>query len=53
MPLLDRTFAWGFRRILKSNYDSQLVTQVLNWVVRLGPKPDLVPPKLLHMQCAS
>ena len=25
-PLLDRIFAWGFRRIFKCNYDSQAVT---------------------------
>src|SRR5271157_2590376 len=25
-PLLDRIFAWGFRWIFKSNYDSQLLT---------------------------
>jgi len=25
-PRLDRTFAWCFRRVLRSNYDSQLVT---------------------------
>jgi glycosyltransferase involved in cell wall biosynthesis len=25
-PLLDRMFAWGFRRIFRSNYDSQSVT---------------------------
>jgi glycosyltransferase involved in cell wall biosynthesis len=25
-PLLDRVFAWGFRRIFKCNYDSQAVT---------------------------
>jgi glycosyltransferase involved in cell wall biosynthesis len=25
-PLLDRIFDWGFRRIFKSNYDSQAVT---------------------------
>jgi glycosyltransferase involved in cell wall biosynthesis len=25
-PLLDRIFAWGFRRIFKNNYDSQALT---------------------------
>src|ERR1700674_1616482 len=25
-PRLDRTFAWCFRRIFRSNYDSQVVT---------------------------
>ena len=26
MPLLERIYAWGFRRIFKSNYDTQVVT---------------------------
>ena len=26
MPLVERMYAWGFRRIFKSNYDSQAVT---------------------------
>jgi glycosyltransferase involved in cell wall biosynthesis len=26
MPLIERFYAWGFRRIFKSNYDSQAVT---------------------------
>ena len=26
MPLLERIYAWGFRRIFKSNYDTQAVT---------------------------
>jgi glycosyltransferase involved in cell wall biosynthesis len=26
MPLLDRIFAWGFRRIFKHNYDTQVLT---------------------------
>jgi glycosyltransferase involved in cell wall biosynthesis len=26
MPLLERTYAWSFRRIFKSNYDTQIVT---------------------------
>jgi glycosyltransferase involved in cell wall biosynthesis len=26
MPLLERTYAWCFRRIFKSNYDTQVVT---------------------------
>jgi len=26
MPLLDRIYEWGFRRIFKSNYDSQALT---------------------------
>jgi glycosyltransferase involved in cell wall biosynthesis len=28
-------------------------TQVLNWVVRQGPKPNLLPPKLLHLKAVS
>jgi glycosyltransferase involved in cell wall biosynthesis len=27
---------------------AQSTTQVLNWVVRRGPKPNLLPPKMLH-----
>ena len=26
MPLLDRIYAWSFRRIFKNNYDSQVLT---------------------------
>jgi len=29
---------------------AQIVTQVLRWAVRRGPKPDLPPPKRLHPQ---
>jgi glycosyltransferase involved in cell wall biosynthesis len=32
---------------------AQSTTQVLNWVVRRGPKPSLTPPKVLHLQPAS
>jgi glycosyltransferase involved in cell wall biosynthesis len=32
---------------------AQSTTQVLNWAVRRGLKPSLLPPKLLHMQSAS
>jgi len=32
---------------------AQSTTQVLNWVVRRGPKPNLPPPKLLHVVRAS
>jgi hypothetical protein len=28
-------------------------TQVLNWVVRAGPKPDLPPPKMVYPKLAS
>src|SRR4029077_13770912 len=29
---------------------AQAVTRVLNWAVRQGPKPDLPPPKMLHLE---
>ena len=32
---------------------AQSTTQVLNWAVQRGPKPSLVPPKMLHAQPAS
>ena len=32
---------------------AQSTTQVLNWVVRRGPKPILVPPKMLHLEPAG
>jgi glycosyltransferase involved in cell wall biosynthesis len=32
---------------------AQSTTRVLNWAVRQGPKPDLPPPKLLHLERAS
>lgn len=32
---------------------AQSTTQVLNWAVQRGPKPSLVPPKMLHVQAAS
>ena len=32
---------------------AQSVTQVLNWAVRRGPKPDLPPPKMLHLERVS
>jgi glycosyltransferase involved in cell wall biosynthesis len=31
---------------------AQSTTRVLNWAVRQGPKPDLPPPKLLHLERA-
>jgi len=31
---------------------AQATTQVLNWVVRRGPKPSLAPPKMLHLEPA-
>jgi glycosyltransferase involved in cell wall biosynthesis len=41
------------RECLTWDAKAQRTTQVLNWVVQRGPKPDLVPPKLLHMQPAN
>jgi glycosyltransferase involved in cell wall biosynthesis len=32
---------------------AQSTTQVLNWAVRRGPKPNLPPPKMLHLEHAS
>ena len=32
---------------------AQATTRVLNWVVRRGPKPDLRPPKMLHLERAT
>ncbi len=32
---------------------AQSTTQVLNWAVRQGPKPELPPPKMLHLERAS
>ena len=41
------------RECLTWDAKAQRTTQVLNWAVRRGPKPNLVPPKLLHMRAAS
>ena len=41
------------RECLTWDAKAQRTTQVLNWVVQRGPKPDLVPPKLLHLQAAN
>jgi glycosyltransferase involved in cell wall biosynthesis len=51
--LLNRLRQQGMsyaRECLTWDAKAQRTTQVLNWVVRRGRKPDLVPPKLLHMQ---
>jgi glycosyltransferase involved in cell wall biosynthesis len=32
---------------------AQATTRVLNWAVRRGPKPELLPPKMLHLERAS
>lgn len=41
------------RECLTWDAKAQSTTRVLNWAVRRGPKPDLPPPKMLHLQCAS
>jgi glycosyltransferase involved in cell wall biosynthesis len=40
------------RECLTWDAKAQHTTQVLNWVVRRGPKPSLVPPKMLHLESA-
>ena len=37
------------RECLTWDAKAQAVTRVLNWAVRRGPKPDLRPPKMLHL----
>jgi glycosyltransferase involved in cell wall biosynthesis len=32
---------------------ARITTRVLNWVVGRGPKPNLLPPKMLHLESAS
>lgn len=49
--LLDRLRQQGMsyaRERLTWDAKAQTTTQVLNWVVRRGPKPDLPPPKVLY-----
>jgi len=41
------------RECLTWDAKAQWTTQVLNWVVRQDSKPDLLPPKLLHIQCPN
>lgn len=41
------------RECLTWDAKAQRTTQVLNWAVGRAPKPDLLPPKLLHLQQAS
>ena len=38
------------RECLTWDAKAQSVTRVLNWAVRQGPKPDLPPPKMLHLE---
>jgi glycosyltransferase involved in cell wall biosynthesis len=32
---------------------AQSTTQVLNWTVRRSPRPNLPPPKMLHLECGT
>lgn len=41
------------RECLTWDAKAQRTTQILNWVVGRGPKPDLPPPKMLHLEPAS
>jgi glycosyltransferase involved in cell wall biosynthesis len=50
--LLNRLRQQGMsyaREHLTWDAKAQSTTQILNWVVRRGPKPNLPPPKLLHV----
>jgi glycosyltransferase involved in cell wall biosynthesis len=54
--LLDRLREQGTayaRERLTWDAKAQGTTQVLNWVVHRGARPDLMPPKLLHLQPAE
>jgi glycosyltransferase involved in cell wall biosynthesis len=54
--LLNRLRQQGMsyaRKCLTWEAKAQRTTQVLNWVVRRGPKPDLPPPKMLHLERGS
>jgi len=54
--LLERLRQQGVsyaRERLTWDAKAQSTTQVLNWAVRRGPKPDLPPPKLLHLERAG
>lgn len=51
LDLLDRLKRQGVayaQERLTWDAKAQSTTQVLNWVLKRGPKPDLLPPKLLH-----
>ena len=41
------------RESLTWDAKAQAVTRVLRWVVGRSPKPDLPPPKMLHLECVS
>jgi len=54
--LLNRLRQQGMsyaRECLTWDAKAHRTTQVLNWVVRRGPKPSFVPPKMLHLEPAS
>src|SRR5215472_13535388 len=54
--LLNRLRKHGMayaRERLTWDAKAESTTQVLNWAVRRGPKPLLVPPKMLHLEPAS
>jgi glycosyltransferase involved in cell wall biosynthesis len=54
--LLNRLREQGMsyaRERLTWDAKAQSTTRVLNWAVRQGPKPDLPPPKVLHLERAS
>jgi glycosyltransferase involved in cell wall biosynthesis len=55
-PLLERLRKDGMsyaRERLTWDAKAQDTTKVLQWVVRQGPKPVLLPPKMLHLESAS
>jgi glycosyltransferase involved in cell wall biosynthesis len=41
------------RECLTWDAKAQVVTRILHWAVRQGPKPDLPPPKMLHLKSVS
>jgi glycosyltransferase involved in cell wall biosynthesis len=54
--LLNRLRQQGMsyaRERLTWDAKAQILTRILTWAVRRGPKPDLPPPKMLHSQRAS
>jgi glycosyltransferase involved in cell wall biosynthesis len=54
--LLDRLRQQGMsyaRQRLTWDAKAQSTTQILNWAARGGPKPSLVPPKMLHLEPVS
>src|SRR5438309_5080623 len=54
--LLNRLRQQGMsyaRECLTWDAKAERTTQVLNWVVRRGPKPSLAPPKILNLEPAS